>query len=354
MTIVSNLPSKIDLFRKRALQVLGENGIVHGPEERRHLIANYGIGDKILEDILPMIKDRFQDEVLGPAEAEKISGYLGFGYLCGQYMNLLFDRPANSEELAKAAAYLNAGAALFDDVCDEEPASMMKLLQVVSKNSLEESLSGRDLSGQMQNAHAGMTLALMFYDEFMKAHKSSAAFTSRNEIFQELKDSLVQSYEAEIFSSCHANFNSASPLSEIEENLKLASSNLVWCLAISAYLHKPVQSLAELRGYYDHVMTLGKIIWVVDDIVDVIKDLKDGRWSYVSIMASKLGVQIPGDERDVIQQLVDKDVIGKCALDLSWNIHKFENGMAESLTREEKERIRRSLRAAVFAWLGVT
>lgn len=348
------LNADADLFRKRALQVLGENGIVHGLEERRHLIANYSIGDRILEGILPLIKDRFQ--VLGPKDAEKISGYLGFGYLCGQYMNLLFDKPANSEELARAAAYLNAGAALFDDVCDEEPESLMKMLQIVSKNSLEESLSGKDLSSKMQNAHdAGMTQALMFYDEFMKVHKSSAAFASRNEIFQELKGSLVQSYEAEIFSASKANFNSASPLSEIEENLKLASSNLVWCLAISAYLHKPVQFLKELHGYYDHVMTLGKIIWIVDDIVDVIKDLKDERWSYVSIMARKLGLLIPGEEHDVIQQLADNDVIGKCALDLSRNIHKFENGMAGFLTStEEIERIHRSLRAAVFAWLGVT
>ncbi len=343
-----------DLFRKRALQVLGENGIVHGLEERRHLIVNYSIGDRILEGILPLITQRFQDKVLDPKDAEKISGYLGFGYLCGQYMNLLFDKPANSEELAKSAAYLNAGAALFDDVCDEEPASLVKMLQIVSKNSLEESLSGKDLSGGIQN-QTSMALALMFYDEFMKVHKSSTAFTSRNEIFQELKDSLVQSYEAEIFSASKANFNSASPLSEIEENLKLASSNLVWCLAISAYLHKPVQFLKELHGYYDHVMTLGKIIWIVDDIVDVVKDLKDGRWSYVSIMARKLGLLIPGEEHDVIQQLADNDVIGKCAQDLSRNIHKFESGMAEFLTStEEIERIRRSLRAAVFAWLGVT
>ncbi len=358
MTIVSNLPFETDLFRKRAIQILGENGIVHGPEERRLLIANYSIGDRILEGTLPLIKHRFQNaEILGPTDAEKISGYLGFGYLCGQYMNLLFgNRQANSEELARAAAYLNAGAALFDDVCDEEPASLMKLLQIVSRNSLEESLSGKVLSGEMQNAHkTNMTLALIFYDEFMKAHRSSAAFISRNEIFQELKDNLVQSYEAEIFSASKANFDSSSPSSEIEENLKLASANLVWCLAISAYLHRPVQSLAELRGYYDHVMTLGRIIWIVDDIVDVIKDLKDGKWSYVSIMASNLGVQIPGEERDVIQQLVDNDVIGKCTLDLSRNIHKFENGMAGFLTKaDEIERIRRSLRGAIFAWLGVT
>ncbi len=187
----------------------------------------------------------------------------------------------------------------------------------------------------------------------MQVHRSSPAFLSRNEIFQELSDNLVKSYESEVFSASRANFDSSSPLSEIEENLKLASANLVWCLAISAYLHKPAQSLQELHGYYDHVMTLGKIIWIVDDIVDVIKDLKDGRWSYVSVKASSLGVLFP--DGDVIQQLVDKDVIGKCSLDLSRNIHKFENGMAGFLTRaEEKERIRRSLRAAIFAWLGVT
>lgn len=359
-------------LKSKTLEVLLSNDITYGEEERKLLIEGYTIGDRLLNEyLLPVIRLKYADYLndlqyyFEVTNKERLSGYFAFGHLCGQYTNLLFDMKRGSEDIAISGALLNAVGALFDDICDEGDESKYKFLQIVSVDSLTLSLLGTKFlspnsDSSLIKGNALMILALLLFDESIEFHTDTDAFITQNEIYQEFRNSLIQSYESVIFSMNYGSFDSTKSLAEIERNLMLASSNLEWCIAVSSYLHKEVQSLNELQLFHDHIMNLGRIIWIIDDIVDTITDLNDRRWSYVSIRANKLGIDSPKqisqmDANAVAAEFMDKGIIGMCASDLCRSIIQFEKEMPKFIPDlNNANRISKSLRASIFAWLGVT
>lgn len=327
---LDRLCGELDLRAKRLL-VLGLQARLHWlaprrlrAERKRRRIQGQQLAREL---ILPMVGgEQFTWLDLRPADGAgpgfRLSSVLSFGYDLGTSLAALLCCPASSAELSgRLCALFNVGITLFDRVCDdtEEGAALARdlieeegLRRLIREAGTADFPHGAALpygAGAENHGRLLQALATAVGGFFLSLHDSAVPPAESPE-WRDLEAALIASYHAEL-STAGRGLAADSPcdLMAAAATKSVAPFTVMGCVARICF---PVSGdeISELQAAAHH---LGRVFSLVDDIVDLVSDLRAGQ---VNTLLLRVVID-RGDRgcRDmsagaIAVELLDSDVIG--------------------------------------------
>jgi hypothetical protein len=208
-------------------------------------------------------------------QVQTIPRVLGFGALQTEALARAFSVPAGKLELvAELGALFNLGIVLFDWLIDHDSEHDDSLRTVVSPDRLEALLDGR-AEAPLSHELPAIDFLLAIISHFCRR---CGVLEAELPTGRALRDALETMYAAEVDSSCTSLIGGES--AEVQRKMWAKSVLPVWTMALAG-LHQRHPSLtqSELQSAQKQVFHLGELLWLIDDIVDVVDDWETGNWN---------------------------------------------------------------------------
>lgn len=268
--------------RRAARDALGRAGIDVPAEVLHERLDEYRVvGRQLLTDVLdPLLSVADRRHLLGE-NAFGVTGYrLGadlplvalFGERigCGLHAQRRAD-PGRAAAVGRMCALFNTGIVLFDRLCDNVPGGPAAIGQ-----SLDAALIrrlGDDPAAlvplRAAAAAAGMRLRILLrvVDSFYSQGWELAATPAGRAAWPQLGEYLALAYDAEL--------SSVTAQSGDTDRIGRAKSTLPFTIMLQiSRLHSPMT--ADEQDAEDLADALGTMFWLLDDLADVGRDLRDG------------------------------------------------------------------------------
>jgi hypothetical protein len=219
-------------------------------------------------------------------------------------------------------------ACLFDRICDVRPDLLPSLLKRSGKGAV---LKGLALSGEEEEGEpifracsedpVELAVLLLVMEEYFLRCRSVILRGNRGPLGEEFSRTIFFIYEAEL-RSVELRFERQPWSPEIHEHLRNKSSLPAWATFLTSAMVSSIDLGGDLALFRETVLKLGDVFWIIDDVIDTVDDLENGRWSYTWLRLADLGIDLTarGDpaarcER-LLQELLAGEVVASSMTDL--------------------------------------
>lgn len=208
-----------------------------------------------------------------------------FGYSLGyQISEMLGGQGSENHEAGVISALFNMYASLFDEICDNYPHLVSRLMEIVNIKSLAKAI------GSDGKLDACVPLAVSDRDDillrtvclFMNQYFAKCRIQKQvnKRTYEEFQTLILDLYRSEL-QSLQCTFTSGANSADIYRILFTKSALPSWAIFLTSFMclkREPRCNFVELKNA---IVGLGKAIWIIDDLSDVFEDLDRNRWSYV-------------------------------------------------------------------------
>lgn len=322
-------------IKNLALIELDEKGLILNQEEYTNLKASYHLkGKKLYEDpfryvlgvnlfkLLESIKDGSPIRFLN-----SIPVSLSMGYDFGLELSQLFDcDTTTSEEAAWTCALAHTSGSLFDILLDDMPELFPAATNLIFR-------SFKRIFPKTQVPKSVQIDMPVISNPFLRVfRRTTEAFGSRiKDICESASRDLAEEFknviEAVLIAEIPTNFGSGTPAMryhEVYEHLRRRNSLPFWGEALICMMYSPPHRIHNLKFWKETLLNFGDIFWIIDDITDLVDDMKYHRWNYLILKLAEasripLDKQPSGPEghRKIYNELIYHKILSKSIDQLS-------------------------------------
>jgi hypothetical protein len=210
----------------------------------------------------------------------------GFGWILGESVVCTLGKSNTENKWSlDLAALWNLLVAYFDELCDEYGSLLPLLLTRISPASLRAALHP-GLSKRLAPEPTDPVLlrfVLEIADEVFSRFRSLAERVSDQD-FRRLGQAIEMAYASEI-KTAQLRFSVVQNSQGVHRHLRGSGSLPVWILGCISAL---ASGLASLPKRLDSSLEyIGDVIWLLDDLIDVEKDVGTDRWNAIFLVAAE-------------------------------------------------------------------
>lgn len=239
---------------------------------------------------------------------------LASGYAFGAACHVLAGGAASErEDVATTTGLYMFILGLFDHLLDEFPQEFGNIGQIITKQSLQCWVEQNDLSGVEHSADKPLAAGLMrLYKLYFMRSQRLLARGQEQTISATWLDALQTMHRVET-ESTDRRMNVVQPSKELIDAAAQPSLQAFWVLAISACLGLGDEAAQKIKSF---ALDYGRLTWLVDDVMDLPVDIKNGIWSGLAVrlsletqdqqQADKLVQEVAQDCVQLMTQLYDE------------------------------------------------
>lgn len=283
---------------------------------------------------------------------EKFPRLFSFGYSLGyQISEILGGQGSENHEAGVISALFNMYASLFDEICDNYPHLVSRLIEIVNVKSLAKAIDADEKLGMCIPLAVSdrddilLRTVCMFMNQYFTRCRIQKPIKNRM-VYEEFQSLILDLYKREL-QSLQCTFTSNTNSADIYRILFTKSALPSWTIFLTSFMclkREPKCNFVELKNA---IVGLGKAIWIIDDLSDVFEDLDRNRWSYVWLKFHfEHGVPLQNDGRvrdktelcedllatnavsdsatEMCKNLVDSFALLRC---YGYNVSKFEQNI---------------------------
>jgi hypothetical protein len=194
------------------------------------------------------------------------------GAVQAETLGALLQSSAEQRERAAAlGALFNFGICVFDTVCDRFPEQRAMLRNALGTGALRALVEGGSLEPAPSSRPVAFLLALIRrYFEMAREMASSPS------AWFELVRTIMRMFTAE-WTVTDVGRAASSPTMSVFRRLRSKSVDPMWTLALGSLLQRP--DIVRYGSLRRTVSPAGEVIWLIDDLADLLDDWRAGAWS---------------------------------------------------------------------------
>lgn len=269
----------------------------------------------------------------------KLPYIASFGYEVGSTMyNLNGKDETDAFEVSKICSVFNIGISIFDHINDTEPELFNNLKNIINEKALLKISTNKKACESLQtecNTISSTELRLLLKIIlwfFLKLH-SHYIQSGKENLRKRLISHVLSAYDAEIASSNHNKYSKTEAF-----NISRNKSMLPF-LVIYLITRLPDSSTIEKseNDFNSFMTNMGEIFWLVDDLVDVIRDLESNHLNSVLIQVNDKidDIEISQIQYKILVELLNGDYIETQANQIYSKIYSVLNFLESKKFREE-------------------
>jgi len=324
------------IAREQLLAVLDKNGLLIPDRKYETFVKNKIItGQRFCDTLIA--------KVIGPElykfckdginkygnfyHIEHLPRYTMFGYDVTYCFCRLFNIPQNiADRLTAAGAIANTFAVLFDRICDDYVELYPRLLHYISPDILLSKISldpekKNDFAEYEKNEPPLIKIVILLLREYFR--RIMSIFSDVQDICRvrrEFTNTILKLYSSELI-SINIDYNTQISPKRAYNILRTKSSLFVWLLVIPPVFMTDKWGCKNYVKIKKSTLMLGDVFWILDDIVDIVEDLRCGRWSYVTLSFADKILRDDVDSARVLDEIIERGIILSAAEKLC---HKYQ------------------------------
>lgn len=217
-----------------------------------------------------------------------------FGSLVGKVIHDYLEcSPSTKLNVVYNGAIFNNGISLFDRILDDKLTGYQllqdpKLIDQIKKLLNGEQLEEIKLEGSSVGKELQILLKLIY--AFITNCRNLYIKGVNDEVWKEFNLTIKQMYNSEVKTN-DLKFNKIGKDKTVEGHLLKVNVIPAWAVALNALLaEQRTFSKNELLGIKEKVLRIGKLFWPMDDLADILEDLKSKTWSMVWLSLYQKGI----------------------------------------------------------------
>ena len=236
---------------------------------------------------------------------------LSFGYEIGTHICNLFNKKAkNNIQVAQLSALFNLGISVFDLIIDHYPNISSVLNSVFNERVLkrlifESSQEQKKMKSAIQQLNGNeIKILLKLIAGFFKNLNDSFSDGRQDEIKNILLPELIKAYKAELIS------NNLTKLSlDLHSNISRRKSTLPFIVISKLIIIANNDiNINNLKVYNKFIKNFAESFWILDDILDIVKDIRTGALNSVLVKA-QLDLNLSCDNNEETRNVLISQVL---------------------------------------------
>ena len=311
----------LTVIRKYGMEINDED---YWEYQKKQMEIGKNLWEGLLREVLSDDLYNYCSKLEGPPYYSEVIPYISaFGYtLARQLYHLVGIDAEYMESVALTNSLFNTFVGLFDRVCDERTDLYPDLIERVSYKSLLCAMDARRRENDRTPCFVikpgddpDLVILLKIMEEYFIRCRRLYGLSNNSYIWIKFKKIILVLYESEV-KSTELNFISSNEFKFIFRTLRNKSSLPGWAICLTIMLPASLKPKQDINRLKEYILRLGDVFWIMDDIVDSVDDLENGRWSYTWFkLASGHGVDMGGKEV-LLNKLIEYGIIPDAANDL--------------------------------------
>jgi hypothetical protein len=249
---------------------------------------------------------------------------LGFGSLQAQALSQALDAPAeHTASIAELGALFNLGIVLFDWLLDHAPEHAGPLRAAVTPGRLSRLLDGQTVAPD-PNCPPAIDCLLAIIADFCRR---SGALETELATGRALRSVVQTMYAAEIESVSDPRPEKRT--AGVGTQMRAKSVLPIWTIAlVCLHPRRPPLTLSSLRRLEPRVAPLGEMLWLIDDMVDLVDDWETQAWNQLWQRWQEGGGTWPASAEEAVQALLSAGLLDRAIADLVQAWHQVRSTFA--------------------------
>jgi hypothetical protein len=313
------------------------------------------IGDKVKIEIL---RDIFGDTDYAYLNSELIFGagnrrfrtklpyVAAFGYKVGLTMHNLIGGKEDGYEVSKISSIFNIGISIFDYIYDTNFELFHEFKNIINEKVLliisndKETCEKLQVSCNNINSIELRLLSKLIIWFFLKLHTFNIR-SGKEDVWKRLISCVMSAYHAEINSADYNRYSKTDALN-ISRNKSTLPFSVIYLIARLS----PSSTIEESEiDFTPLVINMGEIFWLIDDLIDVIRDLES---YYLNSIITQINNKIdyiddPQWRYKILVDLLEGDYIEARANQICSKINYVLNFLESNKFKEEDIKMVRNL-----------